>query len=91
MARCPASLAKESTVFLTHAEVEAMFKKEKEKASVTSAYLPPYSAEVAAKPYPTGYRVPKFYKFDGRKGKTREHVIRFLVFMVPLLTILLFV
>lgn len=52
VARRPASLAKEPTVYPTRAEVEAMFKKE--------TY---HSAEVAAKPYPTGYRVPKFYKF----------------------------
>lgn len=30
------------------------------------------------KPYPVGYTIPQFQKFDGRRGNTREHVVRFL-------------
>lgn len=57
IARRPASLVEEPTVFKTRAEVESMLKKEKEKASVTSACIdlnPPYPVEIAAKPYPSG-------------------------------------
>ena len=39
---------------------------------------PPYSQEILTMPYPTGYTVPKFIKFDGKQGNTREHVVRFI-------------
>ncbi|XP_028072144.1 uncharacterized protein LOC114274423 [Camellia sinensis] len=29
-------------------------------------------------PYPEGYIVPKFIKFDGKQGNAREHVVRFI-------------
>ncbi|GMP47239.1 hypothetical protein CsSME_00015093 [Camellia sinensis var. sinensis] len=29
-------------------------------------------------PYPTGYTVPKFIKFDGKQGNAREQVVRFI-------------
>lgn len=51
---------------MTRFEVEAMLKKEKEKASTSSVSLdlkPSYSTEVAAKPYPTEYRVSEFQKY----------------------------
>lgn len=54
--KVPASLAKEPTAFIAHSEIEAMLRKKKENASVASVFLdlkPPYSANVAAKPYPT--------------------------------------
>lgn len=36
---------------------------------------------MVVKPYPTGYIMPKFQRFNGRKAYTREHVICFLDFM----------
>lgn len=58
-----------------------MLKKKKEEASASSTSLdlkPSYSTEVAAKPYPTEYKVPKFQTFVGRKDNTKEHVVRLL-------------
>lgn len=60
-------MAEEPTIFMTYLDVEAMLKREKEKASEVSSSLelrPPYSAEVASKPYPTEYIVSMFRKFD---------------------------
>ena len=37
-----------------------------------------YSQEILTMPYPTGYTVPKFIKFDGKQGNVREHVVRFI-------------
>lgn len=44
---------------------------EKEKASVTLICLekPPYTIEVAAKPYLVWYVTPQFQKFDSKKSK----------------------
>lgn len=42
-----------------------------------------YLTDVTAKPYPSEYKVPKFQKFDGQKGNTKEHVVSFLDFMGP--------
>lgn len=77
--RRPASVAEELTIFMTCSVVEAMLKKEKEKASSTSLDLKsPHSTKVAAKPYPANYIVPEFHKSDDRKGNTLEHVVSFL-------------
>lgn len=38
---------------------------------------PHYPVEVTIMPYPWEYKVPKFQKLDGQKGKTKEHVVRF--------------
>lgn len=76
----------ELTVFFTRAEVETTFKREKEKASSTIACLvlkSLYLTGIAAKPYPLGYSVPMFSKFDGRHSNTREHVISFLDYKGP--------
>lgn len=54
IARRPASVIEELTIFMTKVELEVMLKKGKEKASASSTSLnltPPYP-EVAAKPYP---------------------------------------
>lgn len=67
-ARRPTNLAEELTVFMTRVEVETVLRREKEKASSTTAYLnlkPSSPAEIVAKPYRLGYSVPKFQKFDG--------------------------
>lgn len=55
---------------MIRSDVEAMLRKENEKTSV----LDLYAAEVASKPYHTGYAMPQFQKFDGRQGNTKEHV-----------------
>lgn len=71
---------------MTRAEVEAMLQREKEKASLTAVCLnirPPYPAKIVTKPYPLGYSVLKFQKFDGDRGKIREHVFLFLDSMGP--------
>lgn len=39
---------------------------------------PPYPKKVLEKDFPVEYKVPKFQKFDGHKGNTREHVSHFL-------------
>ncbi|XP_028064704.1 uncharacterized protein LOC114267830 [Camellia sinensis] len=39
---------------------------------------PPYPIHIASLPYPAGYTVPKFVRFDERKGNAKEHVSRFL-------------
>lgn len=33
---------------------------------------------MANEPYPSEYKVPKFQKFDGRRGKTREYFLNFM-------------
>ena len=38
---------------------------------------PPYPVEIASLPYPQGYVVPKFLRFDGKKGNAREHIQKF--------------
>lgn len=54
----------------------------RKKTSPTSLKLkPPYSTEVAAKPYLTEHKLPKFQKCNDRKDNTGEHVVRFLNFM----------
>lgn len=55
--------------------------KEKEKTFVLSICLDlklSYATEVTAKPYPIGYVIAQFQKFEGRRGNAREHVVRFL-------------
>lgn len=59
IARRPASLVEEPTVFITRTKVEPMLKKEKEKVSVTLACIdlnPPYLTEIAANLIPRGTR-----------------------------------
>lgn len=57
----------------------------KEKASKITTCLdlkPPYSVEIAVKPYPSGYSISKFQKFmDGYV--LREYVVHFLKSMAP--------
>lgn len=68
---------------MTPFEDEAMSRKEKDKSSISSAYLelkPPYLIKVAAKPYPSKYAMPKFQKFDERKGNTTEMLCASLIF-----------
>lgn len=53
--RWPSSVAEELTIFMTRLEVEAILR-QKEKASTSSVcvdFKPPFSIEVAIKPYPS--------------------------------------
>lgn len=70
VARHPASTAKEDTIFVKKAEVEALVQREKEKVSSAATYLSltlPYVDSIAIKPYPMGYTLPIFQKFDSQK------------------------
>lgn len=70
------------THFVTLTDVQAMLKQEHSKKQLPSLpdldVKPPYSQEILTMPYPTGYIVPKFIKFDGKQGNAREHVVRFI-------------
>lgn len=64
----------------------ALVRQEKEKVfSVTTclSLRPPYPISIATKPYPVGYAVPNFQKFDGRRGNTIEHIARFIDALGP--------
>lgn len=74
-------MTEEPTIFMTRSDVEAMLRREKEMASVSSICLdlePPYS--VVTNPYPVGFVTSQCQKFDRRRGNTREHVVHFLWF-----------
>lgn len=56
-------------------------RREKEKAfvSLICLYLkPPHATEVSVKPFSVGYITQQSQKFDGRRGNTRKHDLRFL-------------
>lgn len=60
----------------------AMFKQKKDKAAITLASLekkPPYLDKVAIIQFPPEYKVPKFQKFDCRKGNKREQWLTSLI------------
>lgn len=46
-------------------------------------FKPPCPTELAVKPYPMGYIVSKLQLFDGRRGNTWDHIVRFLDLMDP--------
>lgn len=73
----PVTAAEETMVFMTTSEVEVMLKKERRNLNIFdfSRSEPPHAAKVAVKPYPVAYALHS--KFDGRRGNTREHVVRF--------------
>lgn len=65
--------------FLTRSEVEAIVRKETGSSlSFSTELMPSFPRGVTTIPYPPGYKVPKFQKFDGRKGDSKGHVRRFL-------------
>lgn len=78
---------------MTYSEIEAMLKKEEEKA--TGPSLDPkahYSIELATKPYIQNTRCPNLRTLMDEKGNTREHGVCFLDSIVPpMLIILIFV
>lgn len=80
VAQRPVSVDEDRTAFVTKVEVAALVCQEKEKISSTVAGLnlrPLFPVSITMKPYPAGYTVPNFQKFDGRKGNTIEHIARF--------------
>lgn len=79
-----ASIVREPITILTRSKVKATFKKEKaSSSSVLLELMLPYLDVVAVKPYPFRYKVPKFQKFDGRKGDSKEHVLLNLIGPLP--------
>ncbi|KAG5557328.1 hypothetical protein RHGRI_007546 [Rhododendron griersonianum] len=68
-----------NTTPVTLKQVRALIQSEKKPLAFTpnADLCPPYPIAVASMPYPEGYTVPKFIRFDGRKGNAKEHVIRF--------------
>lgn len=71
----------EPSQYFTKAEVEAMFKKERDRAATEPKAFdlkPPYSEKVTEKDFQAEYKVSKFQKFDIGKENTKEHVSRFL-------------
>lgn len=62
--------------FHDRTKVESMLSREKEKPPrppliISQATL----TEIPAKPYPSGYSVSKFQKFDGHRDNSKEHVV----------------
>lgn len=77
----PISTSEDLLFFMIRSKVEAMSRKEQEKAYVSSIYIdlrPLYDVEVVAKSSLSGHVIPCFKKFDGRQINEREHVVRFL-------------
>lgn len=85
-ARRSAIMVEEPTGFMTDVKVEAMLMKEMRKPPprLSLDLKLSYLAEVAAKPYPQEYKVLKLQKYNGRKGNTKENVIRFLDLVGPI-------
>ncbi|XP_028063532.1 uncharacterized protein LOC114266798 [Camellia sinensis] len=70
------------THFVTLVDIQAMLEQERSKKQLLSLPNPdvksPYSQEILTMPYPIGYTMPKFIKFNRKQGNTREHVVRFI-------------
>lgn len=69
VARRPASITEELPAFMTRAE-GVCYEKKRKKAYMGLVCLdhkPSYSTEVAVRPYPTAYTVPKFEWFMSEK------------------------
>ena len=72
--------------YLTLTDVNALLEQEREKLSGIPKQFsrdPPFPPELFGKPYPKGYKPPKFHPFDGRNGSAVEHVSRFVQTMGP--------
>lgn len=72
--RQPISVAEEPATLFTCSDIEALIKQEK----TSLGWKPPYPSKVVMKPYPLGYKVPTFPKYDGRSGNSKENVVLFL-------------
>ncbi|KAG5523883.1 hypothetical protein RHGRI_030769 [Rhododendron griersonianum] len=68
-----------NTTPLTLEQVRVLIQSEKKPLAFApdADLCPPYPIAVVSMPYLEGYTVPKFIRFDGRKGNAKEHVIRF--------------
>lgn len=80
------STDKDQTIFITKAEVVALFREEKEKIFSAATCLSlrlSYPASIAMKPYQVEYIVSNFQRFDGQRGNTIEHIARFIDAMRP--------
>ena len=67
--------------YLTLVNVNALLEQEREKLSgVLNQFSqdPSFPPELLGKPYPKGYKPPKFHPFHGRTGSAVEHVSRFI-------------
>ncbi|KAH7838629.1 hypothetical protein Vadar_029276 [Vaccinium darrowii] len=64
---------------ITIEQVKAIIQSEKNPStSIPDVDLrPPYPSTITSLPYPEGYTVPKFVRFNGRKGNAKEHMTRF--------------
>ena len=51
-----------------------LFEAKKVESAIYIDTKPPYSEEVASKPYPTNYTPPIFPKYDGMAGNAKEHI-----------------
>ena len=61
--------------YLTKEDIFAiLFKVKKAKNTVYIDTRPPYSKEVASKPYPANYTLHIYPKYDGMARNTREHI-----------------
>lgn len=79
-------MTEEPTVFVTLAKVEALVRQEKEKASSSTSCLSlrqPYLAQEQPNHISLGIQS-QIQKFDGRKGSTREHIVRLIESVGPL-------
>lgn len=80
-AKRPTFQLEEGFHYFTKTEIEAMFKKVRDRATTAPEVMDlkaPYLEKVLEKDFPADYKVPKFQKFDNRKGNTKEHLSRFL-------------
>ena len=72
--------------YLTLADVSALLEQEREKLwGIPKQFSrdPLFPLELLGKPYPKGYKPPKFHPFDRRNGSAVEHVSRFVHTMGP--------
>ena len=72
--------------YLTLADVSALLEQEREKLwgiPKQFSWDPLFPLELLGKPYPKGYKPPKFHPFDRRNGSAVEHVSRFVHTMGP--------
>ena len=61
--------------YLTREDITTiLFEAKKVESAIYIDTMPPYSEEVASKPYPTNYTPPIFPKYDGMAGNAKEHI-----------------
>lgn len=79
-AKRPISQPKEGSHYFAKTEIEAMFKKERDRATTApkAMDLTTQPREGGREDFRTDYNVLKFQKFDRQKGNPKKHVSRFL-------------